>query len=66
MAVVHEAHTMGGVGGEIVAAVAEAGVALQAPPIRIGAPAARIPPRRCSPKPSFLQRIASHARWYRP
>ncbi|MGW2444502.1 alpha-ketoacid dehydrogenase subunit beta [Streptomyces sp. NPDC001675] len=43
LAVVHEAHTTGGVGGEIVAAVAEAGVALQAPPIRIGAPATRIP-----------------------
>ncbi|MFE1198138.1 transketolase C-terminal domain-containing protein [Streptomyces olivaceoviridis] len=43
LAVVHEAHTTGGVGGEVVSAVAEAGIALKAPPIRIGAPPTRIP-----------------------
>lgn len=43
LVVVHEAHTTGGFGAEIVALVAESGVALQAPPIRIGTPDLRIP-----------------------
>jgi pyruvate dehydrogenase E1 component beta subunit len=41
--VVHEAHTIGGVGAEVVAAAAEAGIRLAAPPVRLGAPPARIP-----------------------
>ncbi|WP_131735658.1 alpha-ketoacid dehydrogenase subunit beta [Actinomadura roseirufa] len=43
LAVVHEAHTIGGVGGEVVAAVAESGTPLLRPPVRIGAPPARMP-----------------------
>ncbi|WP_431933350.1 alpha-ketoacid dehydrogenase subunit beta [Nonomuraea jabiensis] len=43
LVVVHEAHTTGGVGGEVVAAVAEAGVPLRSAPIRVGAPPVRIP-----------------------
>ncbi|MFF5208356.1 alpha-ketoacid dehydrogenase subunit beta [Streptosporangium sp. NPDC000396] len=43
LVVVHEAHTTGGVGGEVLAAVAEAGIPLRRPPIRVGAPPARIP-----------------------
>ncbi|MEV0390164.1 transketolase C-terminal domain-containing protein [Nonomuraea sp. NPDC050643] len=43
LVVVHEAHTIGGVGGEVVAAVAEAGVPLRSAPIRVGAPPVRIP-----------------------
>ncbi|MFF0449858.1 alpha-ketoacid dehydrogenase subunit beta [Streptomyces sp. NPDC004609] len=43
LAVVHEAHTTGGAGGEIVAAVAESGVALRCPPVRVGTPPVRIP-----------------------
>ncbi|WP_033295839.1 alpha-ketoacid dehydrogenase subunit beta [Amycolatopsis jejuensis] len=43
LVVAHEAHTVGGFGGEVVAAVAEAGVPLHCPPVRIGAPDARIP-----------------------
>lgn len=39
----HEAHTTGGVGGEVVAAVAEAGVRLRSVPIRVGTPPVRIP-----------------------
>lgn len=40
---VHEAHTTGGVGGEVLAAVAEAGIALRSSPIRVGTPPVRIP-----------------------
>ncbi|MEV4358351.1 alpha-ketoacid dehydrogenase subunit beta [Nonomuraea sp. NPDC004186] len=43
LAVVHEANVTGGFGAEIVARVAGAGVALAAPPIRIGAPDVRMP-----------------------
>lgn len=43
LVVAHEAHTVGGVGGEVVAAVAEAGVPLRCPPVRVGTPDARIP-----------------------
>ncbi|WP_242909759.1 alpha-ketoacid dehydrogenase subunit beta [Actinomadura terrae] len=43
LVVVHEAHTTGGVGGEVVAAIAEAGVPLRSAPIRVGAPPVRIP-----------------------
>lgn len=43
LAVIHEAHTIGGVGAEIVAAVAAAGIELDQPPLRIGTPDARIP-----------------------
>ncbi|MEQ4725337.1 transketolase C-terminal domain-containing protein [Nonomuraea sp. B19D2] len=43
LVVAHEAHVTGGVGGEIVAAVAEAGIPLRRPPIRVGAPPTRIP-----------------------
>lgn len=41
--VVHEAHTIGGLGAEIVAGTMERGVELTMPPVRIGARAARIP-----------------------
>lgn len=41
--VVHEAHTIGGVGAEILAAVAESGVELAHRPVRLGMPAVRIP-----------------------
>jgi acetoin:2,6-dichlorophenolindophenol oxidoreductase subunit beta len=40
---VHEAHTVGGVGAEVLAAVAESGVTLRSPPVRVGAPPARVP-----------------------
>ncbi|ATY12600.1 acetoin dehydrogenase [Amycolatopsis sp. AA4] len=43
LVVAHEAHTVGGFGGEVVAAVAESGVPLHSPPVRVGAPDARIP-----------------------
>ncbi|AQW48340.1 alpha-ketoacid dehydrogenase subunit beta [Streptomyces violaceusniger] len=43
LAVVHEAHTIGGVGAEIVSAVVESGIALRAAPVRVGTPAVRIP-----------------------
>ncbi|WP_028925730.1 alpha-ketoacid dehydrogenase subunit beta [Pseudonocardia acaciae] len=43
LVVAHEAHTTGGVGGEVLAAVAESGVPLRCPPVRVGAPPARIP-----------------------
>ncbi|MER6005483.1 transketolase C-terminal domain-containing protein [Nonomuraea angiospora] len=43
LAVVHEANVTGGFGAEVVARVAGAGVALAAPPIRIGAPDVRMP-----------------------
>lgn len=43
LAVVHEAHTFGGLGAEVVAAVVCAGVNLHQPPLRIGTPDARIP-----------------------
>ncbi|MDH6282697.1 alpha-ketoacid dehydrogenase subunit beta [Prescottella agglutinans] len=43
LAVVHEAHTFAGLGAEVVADVVCSGVELRRPPLRIGAPAARIP-----------------------
>lgn len=43
LVVAHEAHTVGGVGAEIVSAVVESGTALRAVPVRVGAPAVRIP-----------------------
>lgn len=41
--IVHEANVTGGFGGEIVAQVAESGVTLTAPPIRLGLPDIRVP-----------------------
>lgn len=41
--VVHEAHTTGAVGAEVVARVVESGVALSSPPVRLGALETRIP-----------------------
>ncbi len=41
--VAHEAHTVGGFGAEVVATVAESGVALRSAPIRVGTPPVRIP-----------------------
>lgn len=41
--VVHEAHTVGGVGAEIVSQVVESGIHLQTAPVRLGAAEARIP-----------------------
>ncbi|MFI1166295.1 alpha-ketoacid dehydrogenase subunit beta [Streptomyces sp. NPDC020801] len=43
LAVVHEANITGGFGAEVLARVAEAGVRLTAPPVRIATPDARIP-----------------------
>ena len=43
LVVVHEAHTTGGFGAEIVSAVVEAGVALRSAPRRVGTPDVRIP-----------------------
>jgi pyruvate/2-oxoglutarate/acetoin dehydrogenase E1 component len=43
LAVVHEANRTGGFGAEIVARVAEAGVSLLAPPVRIATPDTRLP-----------------------
>jgi acetoin:2,6-dichlorophenolindophenol oxidoreductase subunit beta len=43
LAVVHEANRTGGFGAEIVARVAEAGVPLLAPPVRIATPDTRLP-----------------------
>lgn len=43
LVVAHEAHVTGGVGGEVLAAVAESGIALRSRPTRVGAPPARIP-----------------------
>lgn len=43
LVVAQEAHTTGGFGAEIVAAVTESGVSLLSPPCRIGTPDARIP-----------------------
>lgn len=43
LAVVHEAHTFAGLGAEILAAVAESGIALLQAPLRIGAAESRIP-----------------------
>ncbi len=43
LVVLHEAHTVGGLGAEIVAAVAESDVRLDAAPIRIGMAPTRIP-----------------------
>jgi pyruvate/2-oxoglutarate/acetoin dehydrogenase E1 component len=43
LVVLHEAHTVGGVGAEIVAAVAESDVRLDARPVRIGMAPSRIP-----------------------
>ncbi|PWC05584.1 alpha-ketoacid dehydrogenase subunit beta [Agromyces badenianii] len=41
--VVHEAHTTGGVGAEVVSRVLESGVPLASPPVRLGALESRIP-----------------------
>jgi acetoin:2,6-dichlorophenolindophenol oxidoreductase subunit beta len=43
LVVAHEAHRTGGVGGEIVAAVAESGLPLRGRPVRVAAPDVRIP-----------------------
>lgn len=43
LAVVHEANLTGGFGAEVLARVAEAGVRLDAPPVRIGTPDTPIP-----------------------
>lgn len=43
LVVVHEANVTGGFGAEIVARVLEAGVRLDAPPVRIGTPDVRMP-----------------------
>lgn len=43
LVVVHEAHTTGGVGAELVARVVESGVPLSSPPVRVGALETRIP-----------------------
>jgi pyruvate/2-oxoglutarate/acetoin dehydrogenase E1 component len=43
LVVLHEAHTVGGVGAEIVAAVAESDIRLDARPVRIGMAPSRIP-----------------------
>ncbi|MCW2566425.1 MAG: acetoin dehydrogenase [Mycobacterium sp.] len=43
LVVVHEAHTFAGLGAEVVASVAESGLTLSAPPLRLGAPDVRIP-----------------------
>jgi acetoin:2,6-dichlorophenolindophenol oxidoreductase subunit beta len=43
LAVVHEANVTGGFGAEIVTRIAEAGVPLSAPPLRIGTPDVRLP-----------------------
>lgn len=52
LAVIHEAHTVGGIGAEILAAVASTGIKLTQPPLRIGAPDARIPAA-----PSLMQAL---------
>lgn len=41
--VVHEAHTMGGFGSEILAQLVERGIPLRSAPIRVGTPPVRIP-----------------------
>lgn len=41
--VVHEANVTGGFGGEILAQVAESGIAMKAAPVRIGLPDTRVP-----------------------
>lgn len=41
--VVHEAHTVGGFGAEVVSTIVERGAALRRPPMRVGARPARIP-----------------------
>ncbi|WP_436697753.1 alpha-ketoacid dehydrogenase subunit beta [Nocardioides sp. BYT-33-1] len=41
--ITHEAHTFGGFGSEIAAQVAEAGIALRVPLVRVGTPPTRIP-----------------------
>lgn len=43
LVVVHEAHTTGGWGAEVVAQVVESGVRMRSTPVRIGTPDARIP-----------------------
>jgi pyruvate dehydrogenase E1 component beta subunit len=43
LVVAHEAHTVGGFGAEVVAAVAETGLPMRSAPIRVGTPDARIP-----------------------
>ncbi|MFC5751846.1 alpha-ketoacid dehydrogenase subunit beta [Actinomadura rugatobispora] len=66
LAVVHEANVTGGFGGEIVARVAEAGIALDAAPLRVGAPDVRIPAAPVLAEPllpdagSIAARISAH------
>lgn len=55
--IAHEAHQFLGVGAEIVAAVAEAGIALHVRPVRLGAPDVRIPAA-----PSLLAAVIPDAR----
>ena len=43
LVVAHEAHQVGGVGAEVVAAVAERGLPLHQPPVRVATPDVRIP-----------------------
>ena len=43
LVVVHEAHTLGGVGAEILAGAAESGLDLHTSPVRVGTPELRIP-----------------------
>lgn len=43
LAVVHEANLTGGFGAEVVARIAEAGIPLSAPPLRVGTPDVRLP-----------------------
>jgi acetoin:2,6-dichlorophenolindophenol oxidoreductase subunit beta len=43
LVVAHEAHQVGGVGAEVVAAVAERGIPLHQPPVRVATPDVRIP-----------------------
>ncbi|MGO3147151.1 MAG: alpha-ketoacid dehydrogenase subunit beta [Leucobacter sp.] len=64
LAVVHEAHSTGGFGAEIVAMSVESGVVLSDPPIRIGTPDARIPaaPHLAEALLPNVDRIASELR----
>ncbi|MEV4129973.1 transketolase C-terminal domain-containing protein [Nocardia sp. NPDC049707] len=52
LAVVHEAHQFAGLGAEVLASIAELGIATRRPPIRIATPDARIPAA-----PSLLQAV---------
>ncbi|MFI2561093.1 alpha-ketoacid dehydrogenase subunit beta [Nocardia farcinica] len=52
LAVVHEAHQFAGLGAELLASLAELGVATRRPPIRIATPDARIPAA-----PSLLEAV---------